>query len=891
MTDYICNLYCSKKNYKCNLLLGVIMENFLSLMIRQNIELALIICLILLLRIFFQKKLSPRSIYLLWFIVLIKSVTYLNVPFAFEQPTIVNTEVVPVSGETISSQVNANPVAPQVITLQDSSSAPSEIATLNLLGKSIENKPLVKATQTSSWYDIFDFGSLALLLVGLYIVILIALLTHLVVSLKKVGGLKKDAIHNEKLTETLNALKLKLNVKNKVEIFASNSVPSPVLIGLKSFTILIPSNIIYHISDTNLEDVVVHELMHIKRKDCIMNLALRIVTCFYFFNPFVWVAYFAMKQDMEYACDNDVLACDSFQNHFSYAESLLLITKLCKQKALSNQFAMSFIHKNTFKRIENITNLTKNSAVSRISFTLAVLLALIVFVPSYRLVSQEVITNKKLETKTFEVKDLRNEDAKQEAWSELKKSLGVNNIIEFGKDIEFYKIFNFKGSLKEFKEFVKKEAALYVIIFNNNLYFSSIPEEQFLQKMSRINSFKNMDQNLKKALEKKISEINMPVAGYLDFINNTLSQELGAEIDAITNSRYDLLKSLKHKAGFYRPQTFSNISVWEILVIISSKFGYSFNIDFADNKIIFSENREVYDKYQAQLKEVVEFDAIEYEFGKFIQMCREKKPELIIIQKMPLDEKGLKETDKIVLPQKRGELGVLIEKVLSQKKMQYHFSGNAVMIATAESIAKEKEEESLNKKIFLAAYHKGSNAKVDIENLLSKPVSFDFTSTKLKDGLEQLSLLSGINFVYEEGVITQETNVNIQMVANGMSVKNALRWILANVNCKYSVYKENSIIIRKPKLIEIPATFVKIEKDDFQNEIKNNENRSNFLVIKTNSNFRIDSNSIKEIKLKNEELDKVNSFEWVSSENNYILVKKIKGDILPGTACTVFYND
>ena len=453
------------------------MENFLSLMIRQNIELALIICFILLLRFFFQKKLSPRSIYLLWFIVLIKSVTYLNVPFAFEQPTIVNAEVVPVSSESIPSQVNTNPVAPQVITRQDSSSASSEIATLNLLGKSIENKPLVKATQTSSWYDILDFGSLALLLVGFYFIILIALLTHLLVSLKRVNGLKKDAIQNEKLTEILNALKLKLNIKNKVEIFASNSVPSPVLIGLKSFTILIPSNIINHISDTNLEDVVAHELMHIKRKDCIMNLALRIVTCFYFFNPFVWVAYFAMKQDMEYACDNDVLACDSFQTHFSYAESLLLITKLCHQKALSNQLAMSFIHKNTFKRIENITNLTRNSALSRISFILAVLLALIVFVPSYRLVSQEVITNKKLEEKTFEVKDLRNEDAKLEAWSELKKALGVNNIIEFGKDIEFYKIFNFKGSLKEFKEFVKKEAALYVIIFNNNLYFSSIPEE------------------------------------------------------------------------------------------------------------------------------------------------------------------------------------------------------------------------------------------------------------------------------------------------------------------------------------------------------------------------------------------------------------------------------
>jgi len=83
--------------------------------------------------------------------------------------------------------------------------------------------------------------------------------------------------------------------------------------------------------------------------------------------------------------------------------------------------------------------------------------------------------------------------------------------------------------------------------------------------------------------------------------------------------------------------------------------------------------------------------------------------------------------------------------------------------------------------------------KIAMLQRMEQPVFFDFTNTGFRDGLNELSELANITIAFNRRRVTDggvDPDAPIQMVANGMSFKNALKWILANVNAEYSLYQQ-----------------------------------------------------------------------------------------------------
>lgn len=141
-------------------------------------------------------------------------------------------------------------------------------------------------------------------------------------------------------------------VHDKDNLWISDYVESPCVVGIIHPRIYLPSGI----AAEELEYMISHEQVHIRRKDYLVKIVIYMIAIVYWFHPLVWLAYFLCVKDMEMSCDEAVLLASDEDIRACYADSLL---KLSAGKYTLLGSPTAFSEGNAKSRIRNVLHFKK----------------------------------------------------------------------------------------------------------------------------------------------------------------------------------------------------------------------------------------------------------------------------------------------------------------------------------------------------------------------------------------------------------------------------------------------------------------------------------------------------------------------------------------------------
>jgi beta-lactamase regulating signal transducer with metallopeptidase domain len=136
-------------------------------------------------------------------------------------------------------------------------------------------------------------------------------------------------------------------------IFEAKNLKTPFVLGLIKPKIYLPVGL----NDTERSYILLHEQIHIKRKDHIIKVLSFLILSVHWFNPLVWIAFILMSKDMELSCDERVLKQINNEDiKKPYASSLL---SLATEKHILNGSPLAFGEGNVRGRIKNVLDYKK----------------------------------------------------------------------------------------------------------------------------------------------------------------------------------------------------------------------------------------------------------------------------------------------------------------------------------------------------------------------------------------------------------------------------------------------------------------------------------------------------------------------------------------------------
>jgi bla regulator protein BlaR1 len=165
----------------------------------------------------------------------------------------------------------------------------------------------------------------------------VTVLTGWLWRLRKDYALLSAATDRER--ETLDRAKRLLGFRRAVGLFSSESFSGPALVGLFCPMIVVPQGLSNGLSSGELEAILLHELIHARRRDNLLTALVHGIVSLFWFHPLVWFVERQLTAERERVCDEAVVACGASPQ--AYLSGLVKTCRFCLTRDVAAVGAVS----------------------------------------------------------------------------------------------------------------------------------------------------------------------------------------------------------------------------------------------------------------------------------------------------------------------------------------------------------------------------------------------------------------------------------------------------------------------------------------------------------------------------------------------------------------------
>ncbi|QDU00195.1 M56 family metallopeptidase [Gimesia aquarii] len=218
------------------------------------------------------------------------------------------------SSVTSTQQVENTQLVPEIKSEQAESE--SLISLANTMAQPpIEEKAAIKFTW-AEW------------LVAGWLLGMIVMCGRLIVLLNRGRNLRRlsSAIDDARVLQIFQQTTERLQLKKIPVIAWSAEITVPAVVGFVRPVVLLPLTVSTGLTSAQLTAMILHELMHLKRRDPWVNLIQLLTELVCFYNPAIWVISRNIRNEREYCCDDAVLQLGEV-DAVDYADALVVVAE------------------------------------------------------------------------------------------------------------------------------------------------------------------------------------------------------------------------------------------------------------------------------------------------------------------------------------------------------------------------------------------------------------------------------------------------------------------------------------------------------------------------------------------------------------------------------------
>lgn len=320
----------------------------------------------------------------------------------------------------------------------------------------------MKSAETSAWEPNLLFP----LCSYLYFAGMIFMILRSAFSFRYLRDLRNSGqVVQEDWLVRMMQISAQMGIHREVSFLQSDRIDGPLLIGILKPAVIVPVGMFTHLSVSQVESILIHELVHLKRMDYLVNIMQLFMEGLLFYNPAVWYISDKIRREREHSCDDAVVRTS--RDPINYAKALVRLAEQHHYIRLAPGAGGSskkhFVTR--IRRIINQSNMKKNMqerVMSLLLFVGAIMVTLVIsgFSSGFSIIKQsDRIQERLVEAIILPLQDTIRTPEKQEKLKEIEEEIDWDQIKE---DMEAAKLEAMEDidwdQIKEDMEAVRQEA-------------------------------------------------------------------------------------------------------------------------------------------------------------------------------------------------------------------------------------------------------------------------------------------------------------------------------------------------------------------------------------------------------------------------------------------------